>query len=506
MKKNEIRINKSVVDKISGEVFQAEIECEAVQEKATGRLIESNVIGLYPNYTFQTIEGFGCAMTESACYLLSRMEPKVRKEAIRCWFGPGGIDARFVRIPIDSCDYSLSEYQAVEKPLEDPELKSFDIKRDRKYIIPVVKEILEETDTQLSALLSPWSPPAEWKTPPELTENDVAVYGGMGIACDYTKPGRSFGGRLKPEYYNSWAQYLVKYIKAYMEEGIPVTMLSIQNEAAAATPWDSCVWSGEQEKIFLKQFLYPAMQKAGLTDKIEIFVWDHNKERMVEHIDEIFQDDTMDLVDGIAYHWYTGDHFDALSLIHGKYPDKVLMHSESCGLHIPGKTSAYENLGQNVDSNESLPADMCVSEDMTAVEMDYQDAVHYAHDIIGDVNHGMNRWIDWNMIVDQNGGPRHVAGGFAAPLVMQEDGVYLKTISFYYILQIAKAIRPGAVRIGCSVYSDEMKVCAVQNVDGCIDVVILNKTEHEQTAVLRMEGRYVELKLEADSLYTIQFE
>ena len=145
------------------------------------------------------------------------------------------------------------------------------------------------------------------------------------------------GGSLKPEYYGSWAKYVVKYLQAYLDEGIPVTMLSLQNETVAATTWDSCVWTPEESKTYLKDYLYPEMKKAGLTDKIGIFIWDHNKERMIEHVLTVLDEETMDMVAGIAFHWYSGDHFEAVELMKQKYPDKTFMLSECCALHMPGR-------------------------------------------------------------------------------------------------------------------------------------------------------------------------
>ena len=157
----------------------------------TEHIVESNVVGIYPDYTFQMMEGYGCSLTESACYLLSKMDSATRKEALAQWFGPAGMDAWFVRVHIDSCDYSLSEYQAVEDPLADPELETFSIDRDRQYILPVLKEAMAMAGHPIHVLLSPWSPPAQWKTPPEMTRNDASVYGGEeGDVIDLSKPGR----------------------------------------------------------------------------------------------------------------------------------------------------------------------------------------------------------------------------------------------------------------------------------------------------------------------------
>lgn len=486
-------------DKESGESSRKMKESEMIKESLLDHQVESNVVCVYPNYLFQKIDGFGCAMTETSCYLLSNMSPENRKEALKCWFGPTGVNAEFVRIHIDSCDYSLEEYQAVEDPIKDPELTTFSIKRDKKYIIPVMKEAMEIAGKPISVLLSPWSPPVQWKTPPELMQNDAAVYDGKENTVDITKPNRCFGGRLKPEYYASWAKYLVKFVQAYLAEGLNVTMLSVQNEANAATSWDSCVWSGEQEKEFLVNHLYPAMKQAGLDRQVGIYIWDHNKERMIEHIDVMMDDGADTMIQGFAYHWYSGDHFEALSLLHGKYPEKILMHSESCGLHIPGKAMAFDGSGK--DSGELSP-DFQELMKMTPLEVDFQDAKNYAHDIIGDINHGMNRWIDWNMIVDRTGGPRHVPGGFCAPMIAEEDGGFTRTISFEYIRQIAQAVQPGAQRIGSSIYSHNVEGTAVRNPDGTIGILLLNQQKKPMPVALRIQGHLCEMQLPEETLST----
>lgn len=488
-------------DKATGQTALSTCSLDVRDESAIAQQKEQNVVGLYPSYTYQAFEGYGCAMTESACYLLSKMEPDTRRDALSRWFGPEGMDARFIRIHMDSCDYSLSEYQAVADPIADPELKTFSIGRDRKYILPVVKEAMEMAGRPLSVLLSPWSPPAAWKTPPLASANDGAVYGG-GLQSGGAQPSRCYGGSLKPEFYPSWAAYLVKYVQAYLDEGVNVTMLSVQNEASAATNWDSCVWTGEQEKTFLRDHLYPAMKAAGLLDRVGLFIWDHNKERMVEHIDDMMDDVTAGMIAGFAYHWYTGDHFDALSMLHEKYPDKVLMHSESCGLHIPGKVLPFELPPEKLaELGENHP--LARAMEMDPKEVDFQDAVNYAHDILGDLNHGMQRWIDWNLIVDRTGGPRHVPGGFCAPLVYEEDGSYTVTPSYEYLKLIAHTLRPGSVRVGSSVYGRDLDAAAVRNPDGSIGVVILNHSGQEIAVNLRVGGSLTEVVLPGESLSAV---
>ena len=499
----EIKQSTIRFDYETGEYKVDRTNSEMQQEAALEKQVEEHVVGVYPSYEFQTIEGFGCALTESACYLLSQMNPETRKKALCGWFGDSGIDARFVRIHIDSCDYSLSQYQAVENPIEDPELKSFNIKRDREYIIPIMKEVLELTGKKLSVLLSPWSPPAQWKTPPELSQNDLNIYGGMFGEVDFSKSGRCFGGRLKEEYYGSWAKYLVMYVQSYLDEGSPVTMLSLQNEANAATMWDSCLWSGGQIKCFLRDYLYPQMKEAGLLEKVGLYIWDHNKERMIEHVDGIMDETTMDMVQGFAYHWYSGDHFEALSMLHQKYPDKILLRSEGCGIHLPGSEFAYEIPDE---MRGQLSEDMQKKLERNPNEIDFEDAVHYAHDMIGDINHGMQRWIDWSMIMDRKGGPRHVPCGFTAPLIAEPDGSCTEMISFAYVKMIARTVQPGAVRIGTSSYDSDLDVTAVRNTDGTIGLLLLNRSDNERQIFIRLEGNWCAVTLSAHTLSSLIVE
>ena len=496
-------------DARGAEEFRTEPQCEA--EAGFDHLVENHVIGLYPEFRFQTVEGFGCAMTESACYLLSQMTAEKRRDTLACWFGPEAGKARFIRIPMDSCDYSLSEYQAVADPIDDPELKTFSIDRDRQYILPAVKEALALSGGKLSALLSPWSPPWQWKTPPLARRNDAAAYGGQeaGTAAE---PSRCNGGRLKPEYYPAWARYVVKYLEAYLAEGIPVTMLSVQNEAAAATPWDSCVWTGEEEKTFLKDHLAPALRAAGLADRVQVFIWDHNKERMIEHIGEMMTPETEKLIGGFAYHWYTGDHFEALGLLGAKYPDKILMHTESCPLHMPGRVIALEMDVEELKKKPRAalaPEELAVLEqagDTTPAQVDQADAFAYAHDIIGDLNQGMQRWIDWNLIVDQDGGPRHVPGGFAAPLTLNAAGEVIRTPAYAWLNLIMQAVPAGSVRIGKSVYGAAVEAAAVKTPEGRVQALLFYPGKQEEHVYLRLAGQVISAVLPGESLTCISID
>ena len=458
-------------------------------DEAQSKTVEANVINIYPDFTYQQIEGFGGAITESTAYLLSKMEPSVRREALSRFFGKDGIHTKYIRTHIDSCDFALDEYAAVGDPISDPELLSFTLARDQQYILPVIREAIEMADYELSVLLSPWSPPAAWKTPPMLGKNDLAVYGLLGLkAPDLSAPGRCYGGKLKPEYYSSWARYLVKYVQNYLDEGIPVTMLSLQNEENAATAWDSCVWSADEIKLFLVEHLYPQMKAAGLLEKVELFFWDHNKERVIQRAAQMLDAQTDQMLQGIAFHSYSGDHFEAVSMLREKYPRKTLMMSECCEMHAPGSNAAFP----------MIPVPF-----MTYERVDYKDAVHYAHEIIGNLNAGMNRWIDWNLVLDEKGGPRHVFGGCTAELVAKEDGGFSESMIYHYVGHFSRYILPGALRIGFSRCSDDFEMTAAQNTDGSLVLVILNKTATDRRYYLRLNGYLAEVEIPGDTISTL---
>ena len=494
--KAELRITRAE----NGKAVEEVTEILPERLKKGDRPVENEVVNLYPEFTFQTVTGFGGAMTEAAASCLAQLDPDLRKKAILEYFGPEGSGYTLIRTHIDSCDFSLGMYQAVEDVAADPEMKSFSLKRDRRYIIPAIRAAMEVSGRPVSVLLSPWSPPAAWKTeppllkdihsaedfrkmfPPELAAaEDVhpvaramrkalegALAAGGGI--------RTCGGHLKPEYYASWAAYLVRYVQEYLAEGIPVRWLSIQNEAQAATPWDSCEWTGEEEKTFLRDYLYPAMQAAGLTDKVGIYFWDHNRENLVDRALEVLDKETLPMTEGAAFHWYSGEHYEAPALVHERFPGLKLMFSEGCCEYIPAG-----------DAREAAQARK------------------YAHDMISCLNAGMDAWFDWNLYLDEKGGPNHVGNFCSAPVMLNGQGGYEKRIAWSYIHRITASILPGAVRIGHSRYTDELDVTAFRNPDGKIVCLILNRAETEKPINLRICGDIIRFRVPAGGIASLMY-
>ena len=457
------------------DIKQDEKYLNAVIEAEQEKHVELGAVNIYPQVRYQTIEGFGGAMTEASAYVLMQMDEDARKAALDDLFGPGGNQLRFIRTSIDSSDFGLGQYQAVEDPVADPEFESFNIDRDRKYIIPMIKEAMKVSCQELCVLLSPWSPPAQWKERIRGPKNDPALYSNDDVEKNSISL-RDHGGRLKPEFYGSWARYFVKYVQAYLEEGIPVTMVTIQNESIAATSWDSCVWTPQEQKIFVREHLYPAMKEAGLSEKVGIFIWDHNKERVFEWAEEILDDETADMIQGIAFHWYSGDHFEAVQMTYEQFPEKVLMLSECCG-------ALHED-------------DLC----------QHKTALRYAHDMIGNLNSGMNRWIDWNLILNKEGGPRYVECGCTAGLMVQNSSEFKTNMIWNTIGHFSKYMQPGAVRLGVSRCDQMVEVTAAINPDGSIAIVMSNRSDEFREYCLRMSGRLIKAELPAGAISTIKVE
>ena len=412
---------------------------------------ENRLLNLYPSVTYQTFEGFGGALTESAGYVYGQMKEGHKEELLGEYFREEQMAYRMVRIPIDSCDFSLGHYEAVGDT-GDSGFTGFQMERVEKTILPLLDDAQEIYGGRLEIMLTPWSPPAYMKDNGE----------------------RNNGGELKPECKKAWADYICRYIREYRNRGYLVRRISLQNEPKAVQKWDSCVYSARQEKEFLRDYMWPALQENKLTD-IEVFIWDHNKERAYERACEIIDGTTDHMVAGIAFHWYSGDHFEALSMIHDRFPDKKLILSEACIEYC--KFAADDFL---------------------------KNAQKYAHDMIGNMNHGMNGFYDWNIVLDEKGGPNHVGNFCDAPFLYDTGKKELQRRNTAdYLWHFTHFIRPGAVRIGTSAYSDELEATAFLNPDGQIAAVILNRTDHEIKVNVRLDGQMAEIALGADAIGTL---
>lgn len=399
---------------------------------------------------YQVFEGFGGALTESAGYVYGQMEEGQKKEMLREYFTAEEMGYRMARIPIDSCDFSLGHYEAVEDA-EDRTFSGFQLKRVEQSILPLLDDAQKIYGGSLEIMLTPWSPPAYMKSNGE----------------------RNKGGELKPEYRSVWAEYICRYIKEYRKRGYLVRRISLQNEPKAVQTWDSCIFTAQQEKEFLRDYMWPALQKNGLGD-IEVFIWDHNKERVYERACEIIDETTSHMITGIAFHWYSGDHFEALGMVRDRFPDKKLILSEACIEY------------------SKFAADDCL-----------KNAQRYAHDMIGNMNHGMNGFYDWNIVLDETGGPNHAGNLSDAPFLYDTGRKELiRRNTADYLWHFTHFIKPEAVRIGVSSFSDKLEATAFLNPDGQIAVVMLNRTDQDILVNVRLGDRMGEVLSEGNTIGT----
>ncbi len=414
---------------------------------------ENALINVYPDVAYQEIEGFGGAFTEAAAYTLSRISPDLRQAVIDAYFDPTtGLGYSLCRTHINSCDFSLGNYDYTSRA-GDVGLETFSIAHDRELLIPLIRSALLAKGSAIKILASPWSPPAWMKTNNQMNQ----------------------GGKLRPEFRSAWANYFSRYISAYAQEGIPIWAVSVQNEPKAVQTWDSCIFTAEDERDFVRDHLGPALERDG-HGRVKILVWDHNKERVYERAKVTLADPAAArYIWGVAVHWYSGDHFEGLALTHDRFPDKKLLFTEGCvekGVHL-GEWSAGER---------------------------------YAHDIIGDLNHWAVGWIDWNMVLDEQGGPNHVGNYCDAPIIADTQANTLTyESSYYYMGHLSRYIQLGARRIGWSRFTDRLEVTAARNPDGEIAVVVMNRRDEAIPFTLRCESKIAQLSSPPHSIMTLLY-
>ncbi len=408
-------------------------------------------ISLDDRVAYQEIEGFGGAFTEAAAETLLHMPEPVQEEILRAYFDPeAGHGYTLCRTHINSCDFSLGLYAHCERE-GDFELASYSIDRDRRALIPMIRRAREIAGGELRLLASPWSPPAWMKTNGRMTG----------------------GGKLRPECRDAWARCYVRFIEEYAREGIPIWGLTVQNEPAATQRWESCVYTAEEERDFVRDHLGPVLHAAGMSE-VRLVIWDHNRNLLYERVRVVLDDPAAArYVWGVGFHWYVADCHENLQRVHDAWPDKKLLFTEGC-----------QEGGPHAGS--------------------WLTGERYARSIIRDMNHWTAGWIDWNLLLDETGGPNHAANPCSAPILAdREAGTIRYQSSYHYIGHFARFVRPGARRILCASGSDDLEATAFRNPDGTLVTVILNATERTLPFALSLRGQGTVLTAPARSIQTV---
>ena len=412
-----------------------------------------------PNKIFQTFLGIGGAITDASAEVFAKLPKSRQEQLLKAYYNKEeGIGYTLIRTPIHSCDFSSESFTYVSD--EDKGLKTFNIDHDRQCRIPLIKRAMNAAGDKLTIYASPWSPPAFMK------DNNNMLR----------------GGKLLSEYYQSWALYYTKFIKAYEKEGMPIWGITIQNEPMATQKWESCIYTAVEERDFLKNHLGPVMQREGLGDK-KIVVWDHNRDLITNRANTIFEDpEASKYAWGIGFHWYEvwagGEYmYENLARINESWPDKHLLFTEGC-----------------VESFD------------VAKYQYWPNAERYGQSMIHDFNRGTVGWTDWNILLDQTGGPNHVGNFCFAPVHADtQKGELIFTPSYYYIGHFSKFIRPDAKRVSTVSSRSHLLSTSFMNGDGKIATVVMNQGDLKITYKLYIGLRAVEETILPHSIQTLVY-
>ena len=443
----------------------------------------ASIIKLDTSKIFQTITGFGGAFTESSAYLLNRLSKKNRDLIIEAYFGDGEKQANYslTRTHMNSCDFSLSQY-SYSPVIDDMELEHFTIKEDMDDLIPMIKDAMKTSEDGFKIFASPWTA-APW-----MKDNKKWV-----------------GGKLLPKYYDTWALFFSKYVDAYKEEGIDIWGFTVENEPHGnGNNWESMHYSPEEMTDFVQHHLGPKLEADGHGDKI-ILGYDQNRAGIKEWVDVMFKDEASSkYYDGTAIHWYESTYEvfpETLQYAHKKAPNKYLIETEGCiDSQVPEwKNDAWYWAKESTDWGYDWRAP-----EKKYLHPKYAPVNRYARDIIGCLNNWVDGWVDWNMVLDRQGGPNWFKNWCVAPVIVdpEKDEVYFTPL-FYTMAHFSKYIRPKAQVIGLENSDKELQVTAAENPDGSIAVVVFNEGKTKKNFKLQIGGKETFINIDAQAIQTI---
>ena len=438
-------------------------------------------IKLLPEQKFQTITGFGGSFTESSAYLLNQLSKENRDKIIQAYFGEDGAKYSLTRTHINSCDFSLSNYSYA--PIaDDKELIHFSIEEDKDDIIPFIKDAMATSKDGFRIVSSPWT------SPPWMKDNKSWV-----------------GGKLLPEYYDTWALFFSKYIDAYKEEGIDIWGVTIENEPLGnGNNWESMHYTAEEMNTFVANHLGPKLKADGKGD-VKILGYDQNRDHLKDWVDVMFDDkNASKYFDGTAIHWYASTYEvfpETLQYAHDKAPEKYIIQTEAC---IDSEIPKWKD-DQWYWSKEATDWgwDWAPEKDKY-LHPKYAPVNRYARDIIGCLNNWVDGWIDWNMVLDKQGGPNWFKNWCLAPVIvdLENDEVYFTPL-YYTLSHFSRYIRPGAQRIGFENSDKSLLVTAAKNPDESISVIIFNETETVKSIDLILNDKSVNFTIDAKAIQTV---
>ncbi|NQV14310.1 glycosyl hydrolase [bacterium] len=496
------------------------------------------IVSVYPGKVKQTIDGIGTSFTESSAFVLAHLELEKRREVMLQIYGESGANFSLTRTHIGACDFCVEgRYSYVDK-VGDTDLTTFSIAedtmgfdpktypgvKDQSYdLLPMIQEALsiksQQQDSELRIIASAWTAPSwmkdieEWYIPGSPDNNWQGT-----------------GGSLKPEYVKTYSDYLLKYLDIYKDAGVDIWGITPVNEPHGnGGQWESMNFSPESQSDFIQTHLGPSLKNSAFSDT-RLLAYDQNRDGLAHWSDVIFPaDKTNRYVYGVAVHWYESTnkvYEDVFDQVHDKYPDYTIIHTEGCiddlgkpahdDLTDPEKfteTNWFDNDAFWWNENATDWAYSVTWEGVAVEDHPAYTPVHrYARNIIESIDHWVTGWVDWNIVLDQDGGPNHVGNFCGAPIMIDtaSQNVYYTPI-FTVLSQFSRSIRPGdkAVKTHqtkAELEDDDLHACATVNADNLLSVQLLNTSDKSIEYNLQIGTQYAVIKLSENSVQTVRVQ
>jgi glucosylceramidase len=499
---------------------------------------EGNVITVMPEKIRQTIDGIGTSFTESSAFVLAHLDKHQRQQVMTRIFGEEGANFTLTRTHIGACDFCVEGRYSYDDQKDDIELTHFSLAPDKagfkqsEYpgimdetydLLPMIQEALtvkrNQDDKELRIIASAWTAPAWMK--------DIE---------DWYMPGspannwQGTGGALKKETVPVYADYLIKYLDAYKAEGVTVWGITPVNEPQGNSGnWESMHFTPETQNEFIKHHLGPRL-KPGPHGDVKLLIYDQNRDGLEQWTDVIFGDpESASFVYGAAVHWYASTFKvfeDVLDRVHGKFPGFAIVHSEGCIDNLGLKASDsitdpdryqesgwFDNDAFWWNPNATDWAYTATWAGDAAKDHPVYTPVHrYARNIIVSLDHWVTGWVDWNSVLDRNGGPNHTGNFCGAPIMIDTRSKRVYYTPIYTILaQFSRTIRPGDKAVQTQIKlaalnTDALHACATINNRNLLSIQMLNTTKNAIKAMLQIGEQFAELNLPANSVQTVRVQ
>jgi glucosylceramidase len=472
----------STTEKLAIEVYETSEKGNLLTKIEEFPLTENKIsISLNPDQKFQTITGIGGSFTEASAYLLNKLSKQNRKKVLDAYFSEAGANYSLTRTHIASCDFSLSNY-TYAKIENDLTLDHFTIDDDKSDLIPMILEAKSISKEGFKIIASPWS------CPPWMKDNKSYI-----------------GGKLLPQYNDVFALYFSKYLSAYKKEGIDIWGLTVINEPHGnGNNWESTLFSPKEMTDFVMNHMGPKLENDGWKN-VKILGYDQNRAGIKEWADEMYKDEkSSKYFDGMAIHWYESTYEvfpNDLQYAHQKAPNKYLIETEGC---IDSEIPHWQDDAWYWKKEATDWGWDWASEKEKYLHPKYAPVNRYANDIIGCLNNRVDGWIDWNMVLDKQGGPNWFKNWCVAPVIVdpEKDEVYFTPL-YYVMAHFSKFMRPGAVKIGCEINHKEIVATAVQNPDGTIAVAVFNPSDKPYNIEIELNQNKTNVTISPKALQTI---